>query len=144
MAPLLSRLQRLAWRDVLETVEAAAVLCWVAFLLRRKTFLRLLDELHLRDKVPPADTHRTDRAAQLVRWAHRLVPLEPNCLLDSLAAAALVRRQGFSPPLAIGVKLQQGTLQAHAWLGNSEEKSVEDFRLLYRIPGESSGVPGAK
>lgn len=130
------RAARLTVGDAVGVARAALVLCRVAVLLRCRTFLQLLGALRLQETAPPADTARIERAEQLVRWAHRVVPIERNCLLDSLAAAALLRQQGFSAPLAIGVKLQQGVFEAHAWIGSDEqtETSVQGFRLLYRVP----------
>lgn len=125
-----------AWRDLQGALSAAVLLCRVAWALGREPFPDLLDRLRLRDAGPPADTERVHQAQADVRRAHRLVPLERNCLLDSLAAAALVRRQGYSVPLGIGVRMEQGEFLAHAWLGAEASAGAEGFRLLYRVPRE--------
>ncbi len=131
MDPTLERIRRLEWCDLLGVGVAAVVLCHVALGLRRKSLPELLDRYHIQDECPSASNACVERAAQLVRWAHRLFPLSPNCLLDSLAAAVLVRRQGFSVPLIIGVKRQNGAFQAHAWLHSIATPIAADFEILY-------------
>lgn len=131
MGRTLSRVQLLSWEDLMGIGRAAVVLCRVAFGIRRQTLPEILDGFHLRDNVSPAEDDRVERATQLIRWAHRLLPLEPNCIVDSLAAAALVRQQGFSVPLIIGVRRRDGALQAHAWLANSHPPNAHEFEILY-------------
>ncbi len=133
---LAQRVSRLTWRDLSGLGGAAVVLCRVALGLRRHAFPELLRRLQLNEKMPPAEAALVEQATQNVRRAHRLVPVEVNCLLDSLATAALVRRMGFSVPLVIGVQLHGGSLQAHAWVGDAATQQAEDFRPLYRIPAE--------
>lgn len=111
-------------------------MCRVALGLRRQAFPDLLARLGLTDPLPAAPDPAVEKAQTDVRRAHRLLPLAPNCLLDSLTAAVLVRRAGFSVPLAIGVRRQQGEVQAHAWLGSASAKGGEGFELLYRVPHE--------
>ncbi len=112
------------------------VLCRVALGLRRHAFPELLRRLRLYERLPMAEAALVEQATQSVRRAHRLVPVETNCLVDSLATAALVRRMGFSVPLVIGVQLHGENLQAHAWVGDAATQQAEDFRPLYRIPAE--------
>ncbi len=136
ISTIFDRLRRLTWRDAVGMTEAALLLCRVALGLRRKAFPDLLRRLRVNERMPLAEAGLVDQASRHVRWAHRIVPLEPNCLLDSLATAALVRRKGFSVPLVIGVQRERGTLQAHAWLGISSAAEQENFRPLYRVPAE--------
>lgn len=121
-------------RDLRDALAAAAVLCRVARALRRQAFPDLLARFGLGHRLPSASGEMVTRAQTAVRRAHRLLPLQPNCLLDSLAAATLVRRQGYSVPLAIGVKKESGTMLAHAWLGG--QAPADGFRFLYRVPLE--------
>jgi len=123
-------------QDLRGALAAATVMCRVALALRRLTFPVLLERLRLRDRLPPAPIDTVARAQTDVRRAHRLLPLQPNCLLDSLTAAALVRRQGYSVPLAIGVKKERGEMLAHAWLGTGGTNGGDGFQLLYRVPHE--------
>lgn len=131
MGLTLERIRRLTWCDLVGVGQAVVVLCRVALGLRRSTLPELLEGLHIQDEAPTAGSACIERATQLVRWAHRLLPLDPHCLLDSLAAAVLVRRQGFSVPLIIGVDRQNGTFQAHAWLGSIASPLGTDFQILY-------------
>jgi len=125
------------WRDLGGALTAAVVMCRVAFGLRRMTFPVLLDRLRLRDVLEWAQPDCIAQAQTDVRRAHRLLPLAPNCLLDSLTAATLIRRKGYSVPLAIGVKSEQGEVLAHAWLGREGARGAEGFSLLYRVPDEN-------
>jgi hypothetical protein len=122
--------------DLRGALAAAALMCRVAAALRRRAFPDLLAGLGLTDALPAAPPCAVQQAQAAVRRVHRLLPFAPNCLLDALTAAALVRRQGYSVPLAIGVRKQQGQVQAHAWLGAAEAPGEPAFQLLYRVPHE--------
>jgi len=111
-------------------------MCRVAIGLRLMSFPVLLDRLRLRETMEWAEPECIAQAQTDVRRAHRLLPLAPNCLLDSLTAATLIRRKGYSVPLAIGVRSEQGEVLAHAWLGREGACGAEGFRLLYRVPNE--------
>lgn len=124
------------WRDLRGALAAAAVMCRVAVALRRLAFPDLLARFRLTESLPQAPPPAVAQAQTDVRRAHRLLPLAPNCLLDSLTAAALLRRQGFSVPLAIGVRKEHGEVQAHAWLGPAGAGGGQGFQLLYRVPHE--------
>jgi hypothetical protein len=136
MIRLLDRARLLTWSEIAGLSQAALVLCRVALGLRRHDFADLLHRLCLDQKMPPADPALIEQEARRVRWAHRLVPLETNCLLDSVATAALVRRKGFSVPLVIGVQKDGDTLHAHAWLGTPSPQETGNFRPLLRVPRE--------
>ncbi len=124
------------WHDLRGVLAAAAVMCCVTFALRRLAFPDLLTRLRLTESMPQAPPQAVAQAQTDVRRAHRLLPFPPNCLLDSLTAATLVRRQGFSVPLAIGVRKEHGEVQAHAWLGAAGAGGGHGFQLLYRVPHE--------
>ena len=68
-----------------------------------------------REPVPP------DRLAELVRLYRTLrplIPIQPNCLPDSLALASFLRRRGAVPDLVFGVKL--APFGAHCWLQSGD------------------------
>lgn len=136
MTRLLDRVRLLTWREIAGLSQAALVLCRVALGLRRNDFAGLVSRLRLDQKMPPAEPVLVEQEARRVRWAHRLVPLETNCLLDSVATAVLVRRKGFSVPLVIGVQKDGDTLHAHAWLGTPSPQETGNFRPLLRVPRE--------
>jgi hypothetical protein len=132
----LDRARLLTWNEIAGLTQAALVLCQVAFGLRRHDFANLMSRLSLDQKMPPAEALLVDQESRRVRWAHRFVPLESNCLLDSVATAALVRRKGYSVPLVIGVQKAGETIQAHAWLGTPPPQEIGNFRPLLRVPRE--------
>lgn len=78
------------------------------------------------------------RLAQLVDIAarHHIRPMQ--CLQRSLVLQSLLRRQGLSADLRIGVRKHAGAMQAHAWLEQEgrplfEDPEVDsDFPLLLR------------
>lgn len=53
-------------------------------------------------------------AAHVARAANGL-PFRSGCLVRSLATVAALRRQGHDARLRIGVRLEGGALDAHAW-----------------------------
>jgi len=55
-------------------------------------------------------------ALRAVRRVYRFTPFEPSCLKLSLAAVGLLRSLGHPARLAIGVRPEDGPLQAHAWV----------------------------
>jgi hypothetical protein len=136
MTLLPERARLLTWREIAGLSQATLVLCRVALGLRRGDFADLMRRLRLDQKMPSAEPVLVEREARRVRWAHRLVPFEANCLLDSVATAVLVHRRGYSVPLVIGVQKDGGTLQAHAWLGNPSPQEIGNFRPLLRVPSE--------
>jgi hypothetical protein len=53
-------------------------------------------------------------AAQRFRAARLLIPIQPNCLLDSLSLSSFLSRRGLRASLIFGVKLDP--FAAHCWL----------------------------
>lgn len=62
---------------------------------------------------PPAAS--PERIAWAVQAASRYVP-DAACLVQALAAQTLLARNGYAAEVRIGVALEQGVLQAHAWV----------------------------
>ena len=61
---------------------------------------------------PPAE-----RIAWAIRVVSRYLPGTRNCLVQSLAAQAMLARRGYASQLRIGVaKDEEGRLKAHAWV----------------------------
>jgi hypothetical protein len=52
----------------------------------------------------------------MVDIAARHLPWQPSCLPRSLVLWFLLRRQGVSAELRIGVQKREGDLKAHAWV----------------------------
>ena len=60
--------------------------------------------------------HEIMGMATTVNRAARLVRIPANCLTRSLLLGWLLRRRGVASQLRIGVKLNEGSLAAHAWV----------------------------
>lgn len=56
------------------------------------------------------------RMARLVRAAARHGVVDRNCLTESLAIWWLLRRRGLESDIRIGVRKDDGNLDAHAWV----------------------------
>ncbi|MFL6199434.1 MAG: lasso peptide biosynthesis B2 protein [Thermoanaerobaculia bacterium] len=99
----------------------ALALAW-AYLLVSDLALRILPLPRVERLLSRLSTRRREpglspgRLAQLTGIAarHHLRPMV--CLPQSLALQALLRRQGLSAELRIGVRRADGKLQAHAWV----------------------------
>lgn len=84
-------------------------------------------------RLKPAPGLETDLRLHLAgfRAARRLVPIAPNCLIDSFALSAFLAARGIRSDLLFGVKLVP--FAAHCWLQNEQAilndaaDSVSDF-----------------
>jgi len=63
----------------------------------------------------PSACLRASRTGWLVRVASTHGLVRGNCLAQSMTVWWLLRRQGISAELRIGVRKQHGRLEAHAW-----------------------------
>ena len=79
------------------------------------------------------------RLAQLTGIAarHHLLPMV--CLPQSLALQALLRRQGLSSELRIGVSRAGGTVHAHAWVEHAGSPLGDPVPYLPLARGRSAG-----
>lgn len=87
-----------------------------------------------------ADTFLPERAGRAVAVASGYVP-KTTCLIQALAAQALLKRGGFSAHLRLGVgRDAQGQFQAHAWVENNGrviigDSELESYRTLPAMDG---------
>lgn len=100
----------------------SALLCLVAVkvglrviplpvILRRLETLKVSKTFRAWDPLPP------EQAAWAIRAVSRYLPGTRNCLVQSLAAQAMLARQGGASQLRIGVaKDDGGQFKAHAWV----------------------------
>jgi hypothetical protein len=122
MVSLFRSLAALDWarRQLLLEAAAAILLVWAG--LRTMPFLKAQRAV---DRVPMARNPELDRSGAIasVNWAvtavaNRFPPA--TCLVQALAAAALLRRRGLACQLRLGVRGRAATdgaaLEAHAWL----------------------------
>ena len=114
----LAKLRALSWpeRRMLLAAMAWMPLFWLGLhglgLRRFQAWLqrpRLLSESDL----PLAEIRGM---ATTVNRAARLVRIPANCLTRSLLLGWLLRRRGVASQLRIGVKMNNGSLEAHAWV----------------------------
>jgi hypothetical protein len=76
-------------------------------------------ERALANAPPNADSSRLEDAmcmADLVQLASRGTPGPNSCLARSLTLVAMMRRRQLAGRLCIGVRLERGRLEAHAWV----------------------------
>jgi hypothetical protein len=104
-------------------LEAASllVIAWVGLrVLSYPTLRRLLDRYARRAGASP---DRTKPGLDRIGWAvvagARHLPLPMTCLVQTLAADAILRRRGFAARLRLGVRQprdRSALLTAHAWV----------------------------
>jgi hypothetical protein len=108
------------WAYRLRVAEAAAFLVVVSVALRILPFrflARLVGGVQGGRPAGPATCDR--RAASIgraVTVAARRLPWHPVCLPQALAAAFMLRRRGIPSQLCLGVRQEDGNIEAHAWL----------------------------
>jgi hypothetical protein len=99
----------------------------LALLLRSRRTLKsgglevAVNEVRRRNSDPPrsfAGDGELRAAAERFRAARRLIPVQPNCLLDSLALSRFLSRRGLRATLVFGVKLDP--FAAHCWLQTAD------------------------
>ena len=86
----------------------------------RRGRLPLLVDEHRRAKLLPccASKTATEQMAKRFLAVRRLVPVRPNCLLDSLALVRFLRARSASADLVFGVKLEP--FGAHCWVQSDD------------------------
>ena len=88
-----------------------------------------------------SDRHRASQTGWLVRVASTHGLVRGNCLAQSLTLWWLLRRQGISTELRIGVRKQQGRIEAHAWteyqsqILNDDEDIAKQFSPFGGVGG---------
>jgi len=85
--------------------------------------------------------HRASRTAWLVRIASLHGLAKGSCLAQSLTVWFLLRRQGIPASLRIGVRLQHGRLEAHAWTEH-RNRVLDDDADIGRRFSAFGGVGG--
>jgi hypothetical protein len=119
---LFRRFKSLGRSDRRLVLEAASMmaLVWIGLrLLRLPTLRRILD----RYAEPPASTGPGEpQSSGPVRWAISAVAARfppATCLVQALAADAILRRRGFASALRFGVRVRGSRavpVEAHAWV----------------------------
>jgi hypothetical protein len=89
------------------------------------------------------DSARRNQIVAALAAAGRRMPFTSTCLVEALAAEAMLRRRGFEPTLVLGVARPAETrLSAHAWVEVQGEVVVGRLDHLpsyavLRTPGAS-------
>lgn len=114
--------------------EIAARLLTARYRIGRKRLPEAVAALRARSQRSTRAGTAAEDLAPVYLASRRLIPLEPNCLRDSLALASYLKRRRAPFKLVIGVKLSP--FAAHCWLQvgdlvlNDSLDSVADFHPI--------------
>lgn len=138
--------QRLDWRErrllgglVVLIVPIHALLATAGYS-RTKRILERLSRASARRSATPAELESALRLARLASMAGRHGLVEATCLRQSLLIHFLLRRDGLSPAIKIGVRRQGRAFDAHAWVeldGTSLDAAVVAHQPLLEYPARS-------
>ena len=108
----------LTWAQRGQLAQAWLLLPLAAVGLRLFGFRRLQALLLRPAAAAPArdDLPAAQATARIVHSAARWSPIHASCLARSLVLCRLLRRQGLSATLRIGVAKPDGRFEAHAWV----------------------------
>ena len=137
----LGKFLRLAHAERVLLLEAALLLGAIGLGLRLSPFGRLRDLLDRLSRPRHGLRPRARLPAARIAWAvermSRVVPGARSCLVQALAAQALLTRRGCHGSVRIGVAHPSGeSLHAHAWV-ESEGRGV----LGTPLPGQYTPLP---
>ena len=110
--------QRLFWR-------AAILLPMIRASLRTRGYIKTFASLQKRLRPAPSgqttSVEQARKTTRMVRAALHYSLLHFTCLEESLGLWYLLRTQGISPQLRIGVRKTNGKFEAHAWVEHNGE-----------------------
>ena len=135
--------QRLFWR-------ATRLLPWIRVSLRLRgynpTFSSLQQRLNSLPNAANSSSEPVFKTNRMIRAAVRYSPLHFTCLEESLCLWYLLRKQGISSQLRIGVRKANGKLEAHAWVEYAGEavNQPEQSHLHYAAFEKEFGEPPAE
>ncbi|MCA1791217.1 MAG: lasso peptide biosynthesis B2 protein [Thioalkalivibrio sp.] len=114
-------LLRLSWPQRLLLVEASVMLVAAAQAIACVSFRSLAGHLGvpMQESADDGDV-RNAESIRAVEWAvhvaARQLPWASSCFSRAITAKIMLRRRGIASTLYLGVTLQNGTINAHAWL----------------------------
>ena len=92
-------------------------------LVRARLRLRRVRAAEFLRAVPPTETTPSDALpgpVARIGWAvpriAKAMPFRADCLVQAMAAEALLARRGYASEICIGARKTQGGVAAHAWL----------------------------
>ena len=113
----------LSWRDRALLIEASAIVSSLPLVLRVVRVQRLTGALGRsldgRRAAGRVDEPRARQIARVVAMAARHTPTANTCLHRSLTLWWVLGRRGLDSHLKMGARLNEGTLDAHAWVEHS-------------------------
>jgi hypothetical protein len=131
---------------------ATLLLPWVALSLRVRGFKstkaaleRRLSSSHARAVPNEPVVETVGRTARMIRAALRYGVVRPTCLAESLGLWYLLRKQGVSAELRIGVRKIAHKFEAHAWVefdGVALNQPEEQHRHYAAFDSAFSNLPG--
>ena len=99
----------------------------------KRTKLLFCDRVSPNKKVLPD----FEKSRNIIGWIERVSAiLHASCLTKAMVGLIVLRRYAFDPNFEIGVKKEDGKLEAHAWLTLKDEvilgelSDIEKFRIL--------------
>ncbi len=113
---------RLTWPERRGILSATALIPAMAIGARLLSYERLLGMIEHRPISAREDGPLAEIIPQCVRATRRASDnglYRGNCLSRSLALSWLLRRRGIAAQVRLGVRVTDGQLQAHAWVGTS-------------------------
>jgi len=131
------------WRFLIVATQAFVILLALPIGYRRRALPELLQRLERTRslcELPPEQMARiVRRIATLRLFRNRLFPRV--CLRRALTGFALLSGRRWRPTFVIGVRTTPAGLNAHSWITLDgcplgEQRSVDDFRIVYTYPGE--------
>jgi hypothetical protein len=127
------------WRTV---GQSFALLVAIPLRLRLTRFTRVVAWATRTVPRSPGLAADVERTAFCVRLAAHVVPT--RCLTRALALARLLGRRGIVTDLRIGVRTEDGRLEAHAWVEsmgrvlNDDHRRLQGYVAFDRILGENT------
>ena len=115
-------------RELRYLIGAAGTLVATGFALRLRGLAHIRRSITFTRASELRQPMRPERIARLLHLAARFGPYRPGCLVRSLALQRLLRRSGIESRLRIGIRKQDATLDAHAWVEH-------EGRALLEAPG---------
>lgn len=106
-------------------IEVIVIVCWIHIRLRTRTLKSVINDAiayksKKRGRLEAMPTPENDVLHAALRFIHarRYVPIEPTCLLDSLALLRFLSRRGFSANLVFAVTPEP--FAAHCWIQSGD------------------------
>jgi hypothetical protein len=141
------RLKRIAWRDRLLLIEAAAVLAVASMAIQLMPFRRVVGAVARGVEgrgARPVSFGEIERARWAIEACARRLPWKIVCFQKGVAMQTLLRRRGIATALHYGVAQDaERGLSAHVWVTHAGEAIIggdraPDYTCLATFPSRQS------